>query len=133
MPDASSRAEVLLTSEALSREFPLGAVPEAPAAAEVALLRITNPSGEAFAIQVSLVPADGEGTGRIVELGSFTPYPADRTGSYLVTVPNPAKEVLKSGDPGTRVRVSLEPVAPDRPLPTPLEVVLTEPVWRGAR
>jgi hypothetical protein len=132
MPDASPRGEVLLTAEVFSKELPLGAVPEAPSALEVALLRITNPSGEAFSVRLSLSVPGPQGDTRAVDVGSFTPYPADQAGSYLVTISEPAGELLKSATPDTRLRVTLEPVAPDRSLPRPLEVVVSQPVWRGA-
>jgi hypothetical protein len=131
MPDASPRGEVLLTAEVFSKEFPLGAVPEAPSALEVVLLRITNPSGEAFSVRLSLISPGPEGATRAVDLGGFTPYPSGQTGSYLVTISEPAREILKSATSDTRLRVSLEPVAPERPLPRPLEVAVSQPVWRA--
>jgi len=133
MFDASTRTEINLTAAMPSKELPLGAVPKEPDSVEVEIRRIANPGAQAFSVWLGLVAGGPGEPGRFVELGSLTPFPADRTGRYLLAIPEPARAVLERCEPGTRLRVSLAPVSPDRPLPTSLEVVLAEPVWRGPR
>jgi hypothetical protein len=133
MFDASPRTEITLTSTIPSTELPLGTVPRDPEAMEVVIVRIANPAAQAFSVRLGVVPGGAGKPGRAVDIGSFTPFPADRAGKYLVAIPEPARAVLARRDPGTRLRVSLVPVSPQRPLPASLEVVVAEPSWRGPR
>lgn len=118
-----------LTASAPRQDLAVAAFASAPANLALTVAAIDNPAAIAFSVAVA-VAWRGDGAPIEVALGSVTPFPADRPGTFLISIAEPARALLVRKDGRLTARVELQPIAADRPLAEPLRVSLGELRWR---
>jgi hypothetical protein len=104
------------------------APPSGSTTLSLTMVTIDNPSSQAFSLAASLAFASA---GHAVEesIGTVSPYPATQPGSFVLTIPEAARKWLSRTDGQLSLRLSLQPIASDRPLPDPLRVTIGDPAW----
>jgi hypothetical protein len=131
-----ARPDLRLTAAAPSQVTPpgagLGVMRGAPELLELSILSIRNPASQSFSIKATVLAPELAGAG-VIDIGRFTPYPPDATGTYLAAVPAALRSLVVAQARTARVRLTLVATSPDRPLAEPLEVVVSPPVWRASR
>jgi hypothetical protein len=121
----------ILTAGAPRQDVALSPLPAGPATLTLTIAGISNPSSQAFSVRASVVWSGAGGTGAIEQtIGSVTPYPPTRPGSFALGVPEAARRTLARSDGQLSLRLALQPIAADRPLADPLRVTLGDPAWR---
>jgi len=116
---------VTLTSAASRQDVPVSP-PAGTTTLVLTLATIHNPSSQAFSLAASLAITGGASEEAI---GSITPFPATQPGSFVLTLPEPARKALARGGQ-LLLRLTLQPIAADRPLTEPLRVTVAAPAWR---
>jgi hypothetical protein len=111
---------LVLSVQAPSGEVTPAAASGAPQTLQVLVSQIDNPSLQAFTIAVSLVASPP------MTVGSVAPYPADQPSRLTLLVPAAVQAAIAAGQ-APRFRLELQPVATDRSLVAPLEVMVTLP------
>jgi hypothetical protein len=87
---------------------------------------IENPASQAFSLAASIA-----GAGQVeAAIGSVTPFPATQPGSFVLGLPEAVRARLARATGPQTLRLSLQPIAADRPLAEPLRVTVGDPVWR---
>jgi hypothetical protein len=119
----------LLTASAPRVDLAITAFASPPDNLALTIAAIDNPSAIAFSVAVR-VAWRGDGAPIDAALGSVTPFPATRPGTFLISIGEPARTLLVRKDGRLTARVELQPVAADRPLAEPLRVSLGELRWR---
>jgi hypothetical protein len=87
---------------------------------QVQVTQIDNPSRQAFTIVVSLVVPP-------LAVGAIAPYPPDQPSRLTLLLPPAVQAAIVAGQTPPRFRLSLQPVATDRPLVAPLQVAVALP------
>lgn len=100
--------------------------PAGAATLVLTLVTIENPSSQAFSLAASLAAQSGA---HEEQIGSVTPFPATRPGSFVLTLPEAARTSVTRDGPLV-LRLTLQPIASDRPLAEPLRVTVGAPAWR---
>lgn len=116
-----------LTAAAPEQDFEVPRFAAPPRVLSLTISRIQNPSQQGFSLACSARGPDG-GT---MAIGAVTPYPPEQAGTFTLSVPAAAEQILASKAGGAKLRLSLTPAAPDRPLVAPLEVTVSEWTWRA--
>jgi hypothetical protein len=125
-PDSAPRA-VVLTAAAPRQDVPVSAFAVAPAMLTLVILAIDNPSSQGFSVAAAVT---WRGTDeRTVELGVVTPFPATQPGRFVLSIPEAARMLLMRRDGRLSLRLSVLPIAADRPLADPLQVTISDPAW----
>jgi len=128
--DPTQKTHVILTAGAPRQDLALSALATPPATLTLTIAAIDNPSSQAFSLGASVMWS-ATGAGAIEEtIGSIAPYPATEPGSFALGVPEAARRTLARSDGQLSLRLSLQPIAADRPLADPLRVTLGDPAWR---
>jgi len=127
-PDPTMHATVL-TASAPRQELVLPAFSTAPTTLALTITAIENPAGLAFSVSASATWRGGDGAIAEADLGNITPFPADRPGMFLVSLPEPGRAILGHTEGRLTVILSLQAIA-ERPLVEPLKVTLAAPRWR---
>lgn len=120
----------VLTASAPHQELPLTAFATAPAGVTLTIAAIDNPSSQAFSLAASVAWTSSDGQRTVEPLRRVTPFPANRPGSFAVTLDAPVRSLLGHGDGQLALILALQPIAADRPLHEPLGVSISAPVWR---
>lgn len=118
-----------LTASTPRQELPISAF-AAPASLTLSLTAIDNPSSQAFSVGVGVTWRSADGSSVNEDIGNITPYPASAPGSFLLSVPQAARELLARRQGRLSLRLSLLPIAADRPLVEPLKVTVGDLTWR---
>lgn len=119
-----------LTATAPRQDLAISPPPAEPATLTLTITGIDDPSAQAFSVGASVVWS-APGAGAIEQtIGSITPYPPTRPGSFALGVPEAARRTLARGDGQLSLRLTLQPISADRPLAEPLRVTLADPAWR---
>jgi hypothetical protein len=129
-PPDGARTQVTLTVDGPAADFdlpPVSSMKGPPTALRISASRVENPSKQGVSILATLRSAGAEATERTV--GTVTLYPSDRPGVFSLTLPPEIRADLGRAHP-QRLRLSLQPAAPGRPLVAPLTVVVDPPEWR---
>jgi hypothetical protein len=119
----------ILSAGAPRQDLALAALATAPDDLVLTIAAIDSPAGVAFSVAARVVWR-GDAAPIEAALGSVTPFPADRPGTFLLSVPDPARALLVRKDGRLSLRVELQPIAADRPLAESLRVTLGELRWR---
>jgi hypothetical protein len=130
-PEAGVK-QLTLTAARSSDEMPVAPLPAAPQFVELPILRITNPDLRAFSVRLSVRWTAG-GSIKEITVGSVSPYPPDRAGTFSLPVSAATREGLLAKGGAPRVRFSLEPLSVDQPLSPALEVQVGAPSWRSSK
>ena len=120
---------VTLTATAPRQSVAIAAQPAASTTVVVAIAAIDNPSRQPFSLAVS-VAWSGDGTTTDEPIGTVTPYPSTRPGSFTLGIPEGARTWLARTDGQLSLQVALTPIDPARPLVDPLRVTLGDATWR---
>lgn len=130
---------ITLTAGAPRQALAIAPLPAAPTTLILPITAIDNPSAHAFSLRASVVwsnagagvPGAPEVAGTIEEaVGSVTPFPSAEPGSFVLGIPEPARNLLSRREGLLTLRLTLQPIARDRALVQPLRVTLGEPAWR---
>jgi hypothetical protein len=110
----------------LTASSPAGtvALPSADGATtlELDVSRIVDPSGQAFAVRVSLRWV-GEAGPSVVNLPPVSPYPPATPGAFVLLVPSDAMRAAAQNAATIEASLTLEPIAASSVLRDPLEIV----------
>ena len=129
-PPSQKMHGIILTASTPQQDLAILALPAAPGTLTLTIATIDNPSSQAFSVGAS-VSWSNAGTGAIEEtIGSVTPFPATQPGSFALGVSEAARRLLSRSNGQLSLRLSLQPIASDRPLAEPLRVILDDPAWR---
>ena len=125
---AVTRDTVLLTGAAPRAVIPLppGRIPVDATALEVPIARIENEARVPFSFRARL--AWGSAAGDTVDLGTFSVYPPDRAGRYLVGVRGEMRPNVR--DAARALVLELEPITPGALQGRVLRVHVAPPAWR---
>jgi len=113
--DVANTQPVLLSLGAPTAETVPASVSGTPQTLQLEVSRIDNPTRQAFSIAVSFMAAAP------IMIGSVALYPPDQPARLTLLVPPAAQAAIAATQP-PRFRVSLQPVANDRPLVAPLQI-----------
>jgi hypothetical protein len=127
-PDPTMHA-IVLGPAAPRQDVALAAFATAPAALVLAIVAIDNPLSQGFSLAAGVTWRGADGAIREAALGTVTPYPATRPGSFQLALPAPARALLARRDGRLSLQLALQPITADRPLAPPLTVTLGEPRW----
>lgn len=121
---------IILTASAPRQEVAISPFAAAPTMLTIVIATIDNPSSQAFSVGAGVTwnTADAHSTDQ--DIGSITPFPASEPGSFLLSVPAATRELLSRNEGRSSLRLSLQPIAADRPLAEPLRVTIGDLVWR---
>lgn len=119
-----------LTVGAPPRDVAVAAQSVAPTQVAIAITAIDNPSAQAFSVAAALSWVGARASEGPIALGIVTPYPANRAGTFQLAVPKPAGALLLHKDGKLSVRLTLQPIAADRPLVAPLTVTIGDLTWQ---
>jgi hypothetical protein len=113
-----------LTASAPEREFDVPRLAAPPRVLSLTVAKIRNAPGQAFSLACTAAgPPDAA-------IGTVTPYPPERGGTFTLSVPPAAARLLSPEAGRGKVRLTLTPIAADRPLAPSLEVTVSELAWR---
>lgn len=98
-----------------------------PTMLALTLGRIDNPQLQAFSVTAALEP---EADGHAATIGTVAPRPASGGDAFALGLPALAQELVRAGDRGIMLRLSLEPIVPELPLVEPLEVTIATVAWQ---
>lgn len=127
--EPEARAVAVLSATEPWEELPVPAFERTPTALAVTLRRIDNPLSQPFSVTATLEPRLGPGSSTAI--GTFTPFPPDQGGTFLLGIPAAAQARLASpAGAGVVLRLALTPIVPELPLVAPLTVAVAEPVWQ---
>jgi hypothetical protein len=115
---------ITLTAAAPRQDLEV-APPAAATSLTLTIAMIENPASQAFSLAASIA-----GTGAEAVIGSVTPFPATQPGSFVLGLPEAVRAQLARATGPQTLRLSLQPIAADRPLAEPLRVTVGDPVWR---
>jgi hypothetical protein len=122
-------ATTILTATAPQTDVPLKPFASAPSTLALSITRIDNPSLQGFSVHALVAWIGADGGTQQQDLGTVTPFPSDQPGTFMLSVPAAAKLLLVRKDGSLRLRLSLVPITPTRPLVEPLKVTFGDPVW----
>jgi hypothetical protein len=120
--DVAADPPLVLSAQTPSGEAIPTAASGAPQTLQVQVSQIDNPSGQAFAIAVSLAGPSP------LAVGSVAPFPSNQPSRLTLLVPPAVQSAIAAGPAPPRFRLSLQPVASDRPLVAPLQMIVSLPV-----
>jgi len=118
-----------LTASAPEQDFDVISFVRSPGTLAISASQIVNPLMQAFTVVASVLSSGLDGGLIAEEIGRVTPYPADRPGTFMLSVPPAARQILVGKQARLRVRLSLAPVSPERPLTEPIGVTFSRLVW----
>ena len=121
---------VTLTAGAPRQDLAITAPGTAPSALTLTIATIENPSSQAFSLSASVMWSNAGAAAIEETIGRATPYPATQPGSFMLAVPEAVRRTLSRSYGQLVLRLSLQPIAADRPLSDPLRVTLGDPAWR---
>ena len=130
---------ITLTAGAPQHELAISAFSgSSPATLMVTIAAIDNPTSQAFSVGAGVTwggvdaRPDARPDTRSLdrEIGSITPFPASQPGRFVLSVPEASRELIGRSEGRLILRLSLQPLAPDRPLAEPLKVTIGDLVWR---
>lgn len=122
---------VTLTASAPRQELAISApTPTSPTTLMITVAVIDNPASQAFSVSAGVTCSGADARSTEGEIGSITPFPVSQPGRFVLSVPEASREVLGQSERRLSLRLSLQPIAPDRPLVEPLKVTVGDPVWR---
>jgi hypothetical protein len=124
----SSMHGVTLTAAAPRQELRV-APPSATTTLALTIATIDNPSSQAFSLAASMVWSSATDGPVEVSIGSVTPFPATQPGSFVLALSEAARDQLTRHGNASSLRLSLQPIAADRPLVEPLRVTVGDPAW----
>ena len=108
-----------------------------PAILEVAVTKVVNPAARGVNVLVYLSPTTekGEASSARVGVGSFSLYPADRPGTFMLDPADALRTAAETRMPpnakGWRLVFELERQAEQTP--APLEVTIAAPNWKSEK
>ena len=118
---------VTLTAAAPRQDVTI-APPAGATTLSLTMATIDNPSSQAFSLAATLVWTSA-GNAAEETIGTVSPYPATQPGSFVLTIPEAARKFLSRTDGQLSLRLTLQPIAADRPLADPLRVTIGDPAW----
>ena len=142
-PAESPAPSVTLTAATLTAEQPIASLPltarvltSGAEVLEVTITKVVNPSQTPVSVFVSFsVGEKGTPEARQISLGSFSLYPPDQPGKFLLNAKSALREAPISDAiaKGRAVRLVLEMKRIDVTKPwTPVELTIAQPTWRSA-
>jgi hypothetical protein len=122
-----TQRSVVLAAAAPRQAAEISAFAVAPAMLTLVIDAIDNPSAQGFSIATAVTWSGTDASA--VELGVVTPVPDAPSGSFVLSIPEAARMLLMRRDGRLSLRLSLLPIAADRPLTAPFQVTIREPKW----
>ena len=117
-----------VTVTAPASELPLPAFSSLPSALALTVDAIDNPAEQPCSLRVWMhEPPPSQ---RSAELGGFAPYPASTPGTFVLRLPEEARQLLERTQGLATITVALEPIDSARPLREPLRVTLGARAWQ---
>jgi hypothetical protein len=121
---------IKLTHEHVSDSVPIDvkAIPSDARVLQVSVSKVENPSSIQVSINVYLSIAGSKEPQKL--LGSFSLYPADRGGKFVVSAADAVKRLKSKGTEAQNARLifELKRIHEDKPW-MPIEVTIEEPAW----
>jgi len=128
---------VTLTQAHVSDSFPIdvNAIPKDAQVIQVPVTKVENPAATQVSIYVYLSSPNQAGRKEQQKLlGSFSLYPADRGGKFIVNA-SEAVRLLKTNDAAgksSRLVFELKRIHEDKPW-TPVEITIEQPRWESGK